>query len=364
MVASTTAVAAAAVPSQSPRVFRGAMVRRVAVAAVLRSAGSRVAARSEWDGWHQARLLSTISASSATTSTNAIGDGTGPVVDATRTAGFTEGSATPLPDQDDEADPGNDQRDRSAADDGGNGRSARQDLGRRPQASRGVGSARPLTRGGKGLRGTRGRETYSEDFVAGRVTMTRYVDILRTRAEEGRIDRALRVFEELLVDGKQPNRAVYHALVTGILRAVRERPEHVAELPRLFELMRSGGLLPDIKLVNTALLAMVRAGRVGSAFALFDAARLDGVRPTGWTFHILVEASIAAGDLDRATELMDMMRGDGVSPDGKTYAVVIRACADRGLSDRAMELFQVCVCVCGCVWVDVRVFGVLPCVPD
>ena len=79
-----------------------------------------------------------------------------------------------------------------------------------------------------------------------------------------RVDRAMEVYEEFLVDGFLPNRKVYHALVVGMLR--EEPKAYLAVIMRLLDDMRAFGIYPDIILVNTVITACGRSKNLALAF--------------------------------------------------------------------------------------------------
>ena len=83
---------------------------------------------------------------------------------------------------------------------------------------------------------------------------------------------------------------------------------------RLFVLMKSRGVMPDLVTYNTLMTAFVAAGQNVMARAVLDKARREGMSPDVWSYTILLRGLTKEGDMGAAGALLDEMIAAGVKP--------------------------------------------------
>ncbi|KAG6773314.1 hypothetical protein POTOM_020580 [Populus tomentosa] len=116
------------------------------------------------------------------------------------------------------------------------------------------------------------------------------------------------------------------------------------EPPKLFNVMCSYGLLPDLITYSILLDGLFKNGRMfisgehEFAKELFSKLSADGIRPTVRTYNVMIKGLPKEGLSDEAYELFRKMEDDGFLPDSSSYNAIIQGFLQNQDSSTAIRL--------------------------
>ncbi|KAJ6845523.1 putative pentatricopeptide repeat-containing protein, mitochondrial [Iris pallida] len=108
----------------------------------------------------------------------------------------------------------------------------------------------------------------------------------------------------------------------------------------LDEMVRSGGLRPNVTTFTILVDSLCKKGRLRNAFGVLETMRSVGCEPAIRTYNCLVGGLCYVGRVEEAVELLNKLRKSPVSPDIYTFTLAIDGLCKVGRTDEAMELLE------------------------
>ncbi|KAL6959806.1 hypothetical protein U1Q18_039958 [Sarracenia purpurea var. burkii] len=142
--------------------------------------------------------------------------------------------------------------------------------------------------------------------------------------EEGSIEDAKRLYDQMTGEGGIPSALVYASLIHGFCQQGR-----VKEAFELMNEMVGHSYFPVAMTFNAIITGLCRVGKVGSAFKLLEEIVGKGELPNIWSYSPLVEASCRKGDFQKAMSLLLQMLDKNIIPDSLTWNSLI-LCLSQG----------------------------------
>ncbi|XP_062152587.1 pentatricopeptide repeat-containing protein At4g35850, mitochondrial [Alnus glutinosa] len=146
------------------------------------------------------------------------------------------------------------------------------------------------------------------DTVVGALTAQRRYFLLRD------------VYDDMMLDGVQPTRDVFHSLIVGAMKGVRLEDGFYFR-----DQMKVMGLLPDVNLYNILISLCGKCKNSDHAIQMLEEMKKSEVKPNAQTFICLLNACAAAGRLDRVYAIVRDMTAAGVGLNKFCYAGLIAA---------------------------------------
>lgn len=164
-----------------------------------------------------------------------------------------------------------------------------------------------------------------------------YSTIIKGYCQDGRVDKALEVFEEMKgIAVLRPDEHTYNTVINGCARLL-----YFDKGLALFEEMCQVGIQPSNYTLSVLVKLAGRCRRTDNAFALCgDVSRKYGLRPNVHVYNNLVQACTLNKDLVRALEVMERMLAERVYLDARTYLLLLQASLDAGKLDEAASLLR------------------------
>ncbi|KAL4653284.1 pentatricopeptide repeat-containing protein At4g35850, mitochondrial [Castanea sativa] len=128
------------------------------------------------------------------------------------------------------------------------------------------------------------------------------------------------VYDDMMLDGVQPTRDVFHSLIVGTMKGVRLQDGFYFK-----DQMKTTGLLPDVNLYNILISLCGKCKNSDQAVQILEEMKKSEVKPNAQTFVCLLNACAAAGRLDRVYAIVRDMTAAGVGLNKFCYAGLIAA---------------------------------------
>ncbi|KAL0014432.1 hypothetical protein SO802_001501 [Lithocarpus litseifolius] len=128
------------------------------------------------------------------------------------------------------------------------------------------------------------------------------------------------VYDDMMLDGVQPTRDVFHSLIVGTMKGVRLQDGFYFK-----DQMKTTGLLPDVNLYNILISLCGKCKNSDQAVQILEEMKKSEVKPNAQTFVCLLNACAAAGRLDRVYAIVRDMTAAGVGLNKFCYAGLITA---------------------------------------
>ncbi|XP_059451963.1 pentatricopeptide repeat-containing protein At4g35850, mitochondrial [Corylus avellana] len=128
------------------------------------------------------------------------------------------------------------------------------------------------------------------------------------------------VYDDMMLDGVQPTRDVFHSLIVGTLKGARLEDGFYFR-----DQMKAMGLLPDVNLYNILISLCGKCKNSDHAIQMLEEMKKSEVKPNAQTFICLLNACAAAGRLDRVYAIVRDMTAAGVGLNKFCYAGLIAA---------------------------------------
>ncbi|GAB4847905.1 hypothetical protein Ancab_026965 [Ancistrocladus abbreviatus] len=128
------------------------------------------------------------------------------------------------------------------------------------------------------------------------------------------------VYDDMVLDGVQPTRDVFHSLIVGSMKGARLQDAFFFR-----DEMKATGLLPDVALYNFLISTCGRCKNAEPAIHILEEMKRNEVKPTGQTYICLLNACAATGRLDRVYAIVRDMTAAGLGLNKFCYAGLIAA---------------------------------------
>nr|AKF43308.1 pentatricopeptide repeat superfamily protein [Monsonia emarginata] len=128
------------------------------------------------------------------------------------------------------------------------------------------------------------------------------------------------VYDDMMLDGVQPSRDVFHSLIIGSMKGAR-----LQDVLFFRDEMKSMGLVPDVALYNFMISSCGKSKNSNLAVRILDEMKHYEVRPNGQTYMCLLNACAASGRLDRVYAIVRDMTAAGLGLNKFCYAGLIAA---------------------------------------
>ncbi|XWS42244.1 hypothetical protein CRYUN_Cryun17cG0151500 [Craigia yunnanensis] len=136
--------------------------------------------------------------------------------------------------------------------------------------------------------------------------------------EEGRVEDAKRVYDQMTGEGGIPSVLVYDCLIRGfcLKGCMREAVELMNE-------MVGCGCFPVASIFNAVICGFCTQGKLGSALKLMEDMVGRGCIPDRGSYSPLIDACCRMGDIQKAAILLLQMLQNSIIPDGLTWNSVL-----------------------------------------
>ncbi|GMH23913.1 hypothetical protein Nepgr_025756 [Nepenthes gracilis] len=132
------------------------------------------------------------------------------------------------------------------------------------------------------------------------------------------------VYDDMMLDGVQPTRDVFHSLIVGTMKGARLQDAFFFR-----DEMKAMGLLPDVALCNFLISTCGKCKNSEYAIHILEEMKRNEVKPTGQTYICLLNACAATGRLDRVYAIVRDMTAAGLGLNKFCYAGLIAAHKNR-----------------------------------
>ncbi|KAJ8558498.1 hypothetical protein K7X08_034027 [Anisodus acutangulus] len=167
-----------------------------------------------------------------------------------------------------------------------------------------------------------------------------YSALISAYAKSGYCNEAIRVFETMKDSGLKPNLVTYNALIDACGKGGAD----FKRASEFFDDMLKNGVQPDRITFNSLLAVCSGAGLWETARGLFNEMVYRGIDQDIYTYNTFLGAACNGGQVDVAFDIMSEMHAKNILPNQVTYSTVIRGCAKAGRLDRALSLFNEMKC--------------------
>ncbi|KAI4339521.1 hypothetical protein MLD38_024460 [Melastoma candidum] len=132
------------------------------------------------------------------------------------------------------------------------------------------------------------------------------------------------VYDDMMLDGVQPTRDVFHLLIVGTMKGARLQDAFFFR-----DEMKTMGLIPDVNLYNYLISACGKCKNSDRAIQILEEMKIYDVKPNGQTYVCLLNACAAAGRLDRVYAIVRDMTAAAAGLNKFCYAGLISAHKNR-----------------------------------
>lgn len=132
------------------------------------------------------------------------------------------------------------------------------------------------------------------------------------------------VYDDMLLDGVQPIRDTFHALIVGAMKGAR-----LQDALYFMDEMKSVGLMPDTTIYNFIISTCGKSKNSDCAIQVLEEMKRCGVKPRGQTYIALLSACASCGRVDRAYAIVRDMTAAGLGLNKYCYAGLITAFKNR-----------------------------------
>ncbi|XP_076922685.1 pentatricopeptide repeat-containing protein At4g35850, mitochondrial-like [Bidens hawaiensis] len=128
------------------------------------------------------------------------------------------------------------------------------------------------------------------------------------------------VYDDMMLDGVQPEKDTFRALIAGAMKGVR-----LQDCFFFRDQMKSMGLIPDVVLYNFMISTCGKCKNSAEATRIFEEMKKLEVKPNGQTFICLINACAASGRVDQVYAIIRDMTAAGLGLNKFCYAGLIAA---------------------------------------
>ncbi|XP_038980445.1 pentatricopeptide repeat-containing protein At1g79490, mitochondrial isoform X2 [Phoenix dactylifera] len=167
----------------------------------------------------------------------------------------------------------------------------------------------------------------------GRPGFSIYLALVDSMGKAGRLDAAIGVYREMQMAGYKPSIMMYVSMIESLVKAGK-----LDAGVKIWDEMKAAGFRPNFGLYTMMVEAQARSGRLEAAAALFGDMEKAGFLPSPSTYACLIEMQSAAGQVDPAMRLYNSMSNAGLRPGLSTFTLLLTVVAKRKLLDLAAKI--------------------------
>ncbi|PRQ54068.1 putative pentacotripeptide-repeat region of PROPR [Rosa chinensis] len=155
--------------------------------------------------------------------------------------------------------------------------------------------------------------------------VTEYNGVVNSITAQRRFSFLLRdVYDDMSLDGVQPDRDTFHSLILGSMKGAR-----LQDAFYFTEQMKSMGLVPDVNSYNMLISVCGKCKNSEQAIQLLEEMKKYKVKPMVQTYMCLLNACAAAGRLDQVYAIVRDMTAAGLGLNKFCYAGLITALRNK-----------------------------------
>nr|KJB70866.1 hypothetical protein B456_011G094000 [Gossypium raimondii] len=163
------------------------------------------------------------------------------------------------------------------------------------------------------LTGTKAKRNYADN-------VSEYNTVLASLNAKRRHFLLRDVFDDMMLDGVQPTRDTFEALIMGTMRGSR-----LQDALFFRDEMKAMGLVPEVSLYNFLISTCGKCKNANLAIQILEEMKRYNVKPNGQTYVCLINACAAAGRLDQVLAIVRDMTAAGGELNKFCYAGLIIA---------------------------------------
>ncbi|KAJ0981912.1 hypothetical protein J5N97_010167 [Dioscorea zingiberensis] len=167
-------------------------------------------------------------------------------------------------------------------------------------------------------------------------TINSYNIILKGFFRSGQIKHAWNFFIQMKKRGNCRPDVVSHTTVIHGLGLAGE----IDKARKVFDEMINEGCLPSVATYNALVQVICKKGSVEDALLVFDEMLKKGYVPNWITYNLVIRGLCHAGEMERAMEFFKRMEDDGVAPNVQSYNILVRHWMEEGEMEKGLELFE------------------------
>ncbi|XP_048544810.1 pentatricopeptide repeat-containing protein At4g20090-like [Triticum urartu] len=164
-----------------------------------------------------------------------------------------------------------------------------------------------------------------------------YSTVVSALADAGRVDDAVALVHEMVVDGAVAAEA-FNPVLSAMLRA-----RDVTGAAKLFSFMQLKGCAPSAATYNVLLHGLLVCGRASAAMGVMRRMEREEMTPTVMTYGAVVDGLVRCGKLEDAWKVTEEMRKKGLAPNEFVFSPVITGFCKSGEVDRASTVWDTMV---------------------
>ncbi|KAK7310348.1 hypothetical protein RJT34_07809 [Clitoria ternatea] len=158
---------------------------------------------------------------------------------------------------------------------------------------------------------------------------------IRALCRAGRVEEALALLEEVVVEKSIVDELTCGSIVHGLLRIGR-----LEDALAKVDSMKEKGIKPTIHVYTSLIVHFFQEKRVGKAVEIFEEMQQSGYEPTIVTYSALIRGYMNVGRPIDAWNIFYLMKVKGPFPDFKTYSMFLTCLCKAGKSEEAMQLIS------------------------
>lgn len=159
-----------------------------------------------------------------------------------------------------------------------------------------------------------------------------YACIMSCYSKALKVNKVLRLFDQMKEMGITPNRKVYNLVICALTKG-----RLVKEAVNLMRRMEDDGIVPTFSTYNSLIKALCKAHLIEESKIILDKMIFRGISPTIQTFHALFRILRTK---EEVFELWIKMRDVGCNPANETYIMLIRRFCQWRQLDVAFKLWN------------------------
>ncbi|KAI4975325.1 hypothetical protein ZWY2020_048932 [Hordeum vulgare] len=164
-----------------------------------------------------------------------------------------------------------------------------------------------------------------------------YSTVVSALADAGRVDDAVALVHEMVVDGAVAAEA-FNPVLSAMLRA-----RDVTGAAKLFSFMQLKGCKPSAATYNVLLHGLLVCGRASAAMGVMRRMEREEVTPSVLTYGAIVDGLVRCGKLQDAWKVTEEMAKKGFAPNEFVFSPVITGFCKSGEVDRASTVWDTMV---------------------
>ncbi|CAI0455398.1 unnamed protein product [Linum tenue] len=180
------------------------------------------------------------------------------------------------------------------------------------------------------------RKVFDEMLQRGcAVDVPAYNSLLEALCKGGSVNEAYNMFREMGSRGIQPDAGSYAIFVRAYCEA-----NDIHSAFRVLDRMKRYNLLANVFTYNCVIKKLCKTDRVDEAYQLLDEMLEKGVTPDAWSYNAILAYHCEHSEVNRATNLVSRMAKDGCLPDRHSYNMVLKLLVRVGRFDRATQVWE------------------------